>query len=452
MSDRASKSILLVSSDPRVIDLTVPALPEFEVLRCASGAEALQACERRAFDLAIVDAGLSGMTGHALCSHLRQVHPAGPKVILLAEGASPEERLAAYEAGADDCVAKPFAPRELAAKCRVLGHLLAEEQLGQLKSQLLDMVAHELRTPLTGIVVAAEILAKDEANRHAAEWIDMILDCARRLELLADKGLLLCQLRSDYLTADAANHDLAKIVRQVAWERSAAAEAEGVRIEVAGEERADAHVDRRHVEVLVRFLLDNALRYCRRDSTILLSVDSSEREVRLALTASARQILPINAFRDIVPRFSDNEFVGADLGLGLARELMQAAEGSVELSSSRDDQVSLTCWFPRARAERREAARRAWEQPLRLEFPQPVAAQGVDVSDAGCLVALGAPVPVAVELAGRTIQGHVVRTQMQNGRIGLGIEFAARADLRALLAGGRQPAAVPDEAAPSHRG
>jgi DNA-binding response OmpR family regulator len=46
----------------------------------------------------------------------------GMRVLVLASGAADlEVRMSCFEAGADDCLAKPFAMRELKARCRALG-------------------------------------------------------------------------------------------------------------------------------------------------------------------------------------------------------------------------------------------------------------------------------------------------------------------------------------------
>jgi CheY-like chemotaxis protein len=427
VADQTKKSILFVGKDQALLDLVSAALREFDVLICRLGAEAFHALERHSIDLAIIDAKPSDLDGYDLCRRIRQGWANGPKIVLLAADDRPESRMAAYEAGADDCLANPFAPQELVAKCRVLAHLVTEEQLGQLKSQLLDMIAHELRTPLTGIVIAAETLTKDHADDQSGPWIDLIVDCAKRLELLADKGLLLCQLRSGDLSTDADNHDLSEIVRQVASERSASASAEGVGIVVADCEQAEAYIDRRCVEVLVRFLIDNALRTSRPDSAIVLSVKSDDSDVTLTLTSSGKQILPINTFSELVPRFADGEFIGADLGLGLARELMHAVDGSIELVSSRTDEASLTCYFPRARTDMRESDRRPSKKVVEIAFPEPFTAFCVDQSDTGCLVSADASFPVRLDPGqpGSVVTGTVVRVQMRNGHIGFGIAFDA---------------------------
>ena len=428
MSDLAEKSILLVGLDAGLQDFVAEALLDSEVVICHSATEAFHAVQQMSPDLALIDVDLLGFDCHHLCRCIRQGWRNGPKLLVLVGDSTPEARLAAYEAGADDCVVKPFTSQEIFARSRILTHLKSEEQLGAMKTELLDMVAHELRTPLTGIIVAAETLATEFEDEETRPWVDMVSDCAHRLRLLVDKGLLLCQLRSGDYSTDPANHNLPQIVRRIAREKAAAAEAEDVRIAVHDCGLANVYADKSAVETLIRFLFDNALRHCRPHSVVSVSIQADEHDVRLTLTAAARHILPINPFSEFVPRVVDGEFVGADFGLAVAKELMQELDGSLELSSSRTDEVSITCYFPIAKERRHGAARRPLMAPAKLFFPNPATGLGVDTSDTGCFVTVDSPLFVQLQLGEvePPIRGRVVRVQMSGGLIGLGIQFDER--------------------------
>ncbi len=297
-----------------------------------------------------------------------------------------------------------------------------------MKVELLDMIAHELRTPLTGIIVAAETLATTLKDEETRPWVDMVRDCGHRLKLLVDKGLLLCQLRSGDYATDPAHHDLPKIVRRLARDKAAAAEAEDVRIAVHDCGAADIYADKSSVETLIRFLFDNALRHCRPHSVISASIQTDEHEVRLRLTAAAPTILPINPFSEFVPRMVDGQFVGADFGLAIAEELMRELDGSLELSSARTDEISIICSFPKATERRHGEVRHPTLAPAKVAFSKPAMGLGVETSDTGCFVTVDSPLSVQLQLGDvdLPIHGRVVRVQMSGGLIGLGIQFDER--------------------------
>jgi two-component system catabolic regulation response regulator CreB len=117
--------ILLVEDEPAIADTVLYALRTegFEARHCLTGGEALRVAGEEAFDLAILDVGLPDIGGFALCRELRraksQVGIDLPVIFLTAHDAE-AERIMGLEIGADDYVTKPFSPRELVARVRVV--------------------------------------------------------------------------------------------------------------------------------------------------------------------------------------------------------------------------------------------------------------------------------------------------------------------------------------------
>ncbi|GHA80225.1 two-component system response regulator CreB [Cognatilysobacter bugurensis] len=89
-----------------------------ETVHALTGRAALHAASGDAFDLAILDVGLPDIGGFALCRELRRARDL-PVIFLTARDAE-ADRVLGFEIGADDYVAKPFSPRELVARVRVV--------------------------------------------------------------------------------------------------------------------------------------------------------------------------------------------------------------------------------------------------------------------------------------------------------------------------------------------
>src|SRR6266540_3826918 len=105
--------ILVVDDDPLLASaLRRPLAYEgFEVDVAASGEEALSRALDHAPDLVILDVLLPGIDGLEVCRRLRQAGDV-PVLMLTARSEVPE-RVAGFEAGADDYLGKPFAFEEL---------------------------------------------------------------------------------------------------------------------------------------------------------------------------------------------------------------------------------------------------------------------------------------------------------------------------------------------------
>ena len=71
------------------------------------------------FDLILLDLARSDHEGLKLCVWVQQLVPGIPVIILTAQD-DLSTRVAGLELGADDCLARPFAPRELAARVKAV--------------------------------------------------------------------------------------------------------------------------------------------------------------------------------------------------------------------------------------------------------------------------------------------------------------------------------------------
>lgn len=113
--------ILLVEDDELVADAVVRGLTlaGFTVDRAGSSELARTALDTEHFDLSIVDIGLPGADGLSLLKSVRSGGRTTPILILTARY-SLQDKVKAFELGADDFLMKPFEQAELAARCRAL--------------------------------------------------------------------------------------------------------------------------------------------------------------------------------------------------------------------------------------------------------------------------------------------------------------------------------------------
>jgi len=91
----------------------------FEVTEKESGAAALQAATATRFDCFIFDVAMPEMSGLELLQRLRERDVTTPTLFLTAHDLL-DDRVAGFEAGADDYLAKPFSPRELEYRVEAL--------------------------------------------------------------------------------------------------------------------------------------------------------------------------------------------------------------------------------------------------------------------------------------------------------------------------------------------
>jgi DNA-binding response OmpR family regulator len=112
--------ILTVEDDERIRTAVKMALEDegWEVEEADTGEEALQAFTRQPADVVLIDIMLPGIDGFDVCRSIRRVSDV--PIVMVTARADTHDVVAGLEAGADDYLTKPFAPKELSARIRAL--------------------------------------------------------------------------------------------------------------------------------------------------------------------------------------------------------------------------------------------------------------------------------------------------------------------------------------------
>ena len=90
----------------------------FRVTQAGDAGQARDRLAAYAIDLVILDIMMPGEDGLSLCRHIRATSEL--PVILLTAKSEETDRIVGLEMGADDYVVKPFSPRELATRAKVI--------------------------------------------------------------------------------------------------------------------------------------------------------------------------------------------------------------------------------------------------------------------------------------------------------------------------------------------
>jgi DNA-binding response OmpR family regulator len=115
-----STRILAVEDDERIRTAVRLALEDegWEVAEAATGEDALQHFQNQPADVVLIDIMLPGMDGFEVCRSIRR--SSDVPIVMVTARADTHDVVAGLEAGADDYLTKPFAPKELSARIRAL--------------------------------------------------------------------------------------------------------------------------------------------------------------------------------------------------------------------------------------------------------------------------------------------------------------------------------------------
>lgn len=140
--------ILVAEDDAPLADFLVQGLKQeqFSVQLTSDSSEAQRLADEQTFDLVLLDLNGHGATSLDILQGIRVRKPDLPVVLI--NGAGPaEERVRGLNAGADDCLAKPFAFAELVARIRAV--LRRGNRSGQARLKVedleLDRVSHTVQ-------------------------------------------------------------------------------------------------------------------------------------------------------------------------------------------------------------------------------------------------------------------------------------------------------------------
>lgn len=114
------KTILVVDDEPQIVRLVRDYLERagFGVRTAASGKPALALMRAEKPDMVILDLGLPDLDGLDVTREFRKISNA--PIIMLTARSEETDKLVGLELGADDYITKPFSPKELVARVRVL--------------------------------------------------------------------------------------------------------------------------------------------------------------------------------------------------------------------------------------------------------------------------------------------------------------------------------------------
>jgi two-component system OmpR family response regulator len=178
--------ILIAEDDPALRARVADALAEsgFAVDAVADGNQAEFLGQTEDFDAAVLDLGLPGMDGLAALSRWREAGRGFPVLVLTARGRW-HDKLAGFNAGADDYLTKPFQLEELIVRLRALirrsaGHAHPRLACGQLVLDVnsarfsldgapLSLTAQEFRILSYFIHHPGKVITRGQLGEHVYE-------------------------------------------------------------------------------------------------------------------------------------------------------------------------------------------------------------------------------------------------------------------------------------------
>jgi two-component system sensor histidine kinase KdpD len=227
---------------------------------------------------------------------------------------------------------------EKARTQQAASHALAARQSQELKSTLLDAMAHEFKTPLTSMKAATSALLSDAVSEPGArrELITVVDEEIDHLNRLVTEAIRMARIEAGDVQLTRARCAVEPMLKEVLDSMEAATAGRAVNLQVVPG-TPDVDVDAGLIELVVRQLVDNALRYSPPASPLMVRAGRTADSVVIGVRDHGLGIPPeerARVFEKYYRGSTGSATRGTGLGLAIAREIVRAHGGEVWLEAS----------------------------------------------------------------------------------------------------------------------
>lgn len=227
-------------------------------------------------------------------------------------------------------------PLEIRSFVIAINRLLEKVSLSiSVQQRFISDAAHELRSPLTALSLQAEHLSNVKMSTEAIERVSMLRRGLERSRHLLNQLLEFARLQSS-ATSNISKISVKRVYLDVLEDLYPLAEAKIIDIGITDSDDVELTADETDLTILVRNLVDNAIRYTPNGGKIDLSIKLFSNQVQLIVTDSGSGIPMEYRQRVMHPfyRLVGNNEVGSGLGLSIVKQIVFKMNGEIRLEYS----------------------------------------------------------------------------------------------------------------------
>lgn len=249
-------------------------------------------------------------------------------------------------------IAPSVVPSELKDLVSSFNHMISrlEESFNQLSHFSAD-IAHELRTPLTNLIIQTQVgLGKSRTLEEYRELLYSNLEEQERLAKMINDMLWLAKRDHGLIKLEQTPLDLSDEVSKLFGFFEALAEDKNIVLSLEGQVQ-QIQGDKAMLRRAISNLLSNAIRYTKSGGSVLVRLKNfSDNEVSLTVENPGPEI-PVEHLPYLFDRFyranpsRSRQGEGAGLGLAIARSIIDAHGGRVEVTS-KSDKTAFIIYLP----------------------------------------------------------------------------------------------------------
>ncbi|MEF8865133.1 MAG: PAS domain S-box protein [Salinibacter sp.] len=235
----------------------------------------------------------------------------------------------------------------------------AAEDANQMKSVFLANMSHEIRTPLTSIIGFAEAIGNELSDGAAGpvlRFSELIEKSGNRLLETLDGVLNLSKLEAGEMDLTIGPVNLTVQAKEAADQFAPQAEASGISLRTDFDAAPVwAQADKGAVQIVLRNLISNALKYTNEGGDVEVRVRDTEAAAVLAVEDTGIGMNPeqvsdlFKAFRQASEGLG-REYEGTGLGLAVTKQAVDHMQGSIDVETEKGSGTLFVVHLPRTQS------------------------------------------------------------------------------------------------------
>jgi signal transduction histidine kinase len=251
----------------------------------------------------------------------------------------------------------PFKELE-AARVEISRTLGREREVSRLKEEFLASMSHELRTPLNAVLGLSEALQEEvygPLTEKQGESLQTIWDSGQKLLTMFDDLLDFSRIGAGRFPTQITPVNLRSCIQMVIRSQTRALSEAGIRLSLdEGEGDAVAMVDMRHVQRILKMLLENAIKFTPRGGQVGIELRQAEVPNQIEIVVwdtgigipREKQALLFEPFVQVEGGLA-RRYGGAGLGLALTSRLVRLLGAELEVESAEGEGSRFILKLPR---------------------------------------------------------------------------------------------------------
>lgn len=220
--------------------------------------------------------------------------------------------------------------------------IIKQKRLSIIKTDFINNMTHELKTPISTITIASSLInekIKNTEQENISKFTKIISDESSRLNLQVENVLKIAMLQEGKVKLKMVKFDINKLITDVAKNFQILFEQQHGKIELISNN--ESHLitgDEFNLESVFANLLDNALKYSKKNPTVKISIKSEYDSVKISVKDNGigiekKQLKKIFEKFYRIPTGNVHDVKGFGIGLSFVKDIIVEHSGEINVKS-----------------------------------------------------------------------------------------------------------------------